>query len=477
MHKIDNTRIRQLNSNGFKTGPVIYWMMRDQRAQDNWALLHAQNIAEQNSLQLYVCFTLLSKFQQSNLRNFAFMLNGLVETEKELEKLNISLIVIKASNGRKKAILDFVKNNDAGTIVTDFSALKGGIKLRKDVANQFDGQFFEVDTHNVVPIWVTSQKEEYAARTIRPKIHANLKKYLTDFPKLNKQKEKPKNTQNNDWDKLYKFVGLDYNKIDFNSLETQEMYKNKDLEFNLKFPVIPGDKAANKQLNKFINSTLKDYNESRNDPNEKVLSNMSPYMHYGQIAPQRVAYEVQNSNAKDSDKEAYIEELVVRRELADNFCYYNKEYDSTKGFKDWAKKTLKQHEDDPREYIYTKEQFEHALTHDNLWNAAQMQLIKTGKMHGYMRMYWAKKIMEWTNTYEYAMEVAIYLNDKYELDGRDPNGYTGIAWSIGGIHDRAWFERDIFGKIRYMNYNGAKRKFDVEKYIKTWLQPSLFAVD
>ncbi|GIR29916.1 MAG: hypothetical protein CM15mP44_1990 [Candidatus Neomarinimicrobiota bacterium] len=131
-------------------------------------------------------------------------------------------------------------------------------------------------------------------------------------------------------------------------------------------------------------------------------------------------------------------------------------------------KTLDEHRNDERDYLYPKEQFEEAKTHDHLWNAAQIQMMTTGKMHGYMRMYWAKKIMEWSPSPEIAQQIAIDLNDKYQLDGRDPNGYTGIAWSIGGVHDRAWFERPVYGKIRYMNYNGCKSKFDVAKYVKMY---------
>ncbi|MBN2520958.1 MAG: hypothetical protein JXB17_10665 [Bacteroidales bacterium] len=173
---------------------------------------------------------------------------------------------------------------------------------------------------------------------------------------------------------------------------------------------------------------------------------------------------------KTENTEAFLEELIVRKELSDNYCYYNVNYDSYEGFPEWAKQTLKIHRYDEREYVYELIDFESANTHDDLWNAAQIELIETGKIHGYMRMYWAKKILEWTKSPEKALKTAIYLNDKYAMDGRDPNGYTGCAWAIGGVHDRAWSERPVFGKIRYMNCNGAKRKFDVEEYISKYLQ-------
>jgi deoxyribodipyrimidine photo-lyase len=186
------------------------------------------------------------------------------------------------------------------------------------------------------------------------------------------------------------------------------------------------------------------------------------------LAPQRAALEARDAKAPMADRDAFLEELIVRRELSDNFCFYNERYDVPDGFPDWAKASHAAHAKDAREYRYGRAEFEYAKTHDALWNAAQRQMVQTGKMHGYLRMYWAKKILEWTKDPAEAMEIAIFLNDHYELDGRDPNGYAGIAWSIGGVHDRAWFDRPVFGKIRYMNANGAKGKFDVDAYIAKW---------
>jgi deoxyribodipyrimidine photo-lyase len=164
-----------------------------------------------------------------------------------------------------------------------------------------------------------------------------------------------------------------------------------------------------------------------------------------------------------------LEELIVRKELSDNYCFFNTNYDSFNGFHDWAKETLNKHRKDKRGFVYSLAEFENTNTHEDLWNAAQRELITTGKMHGYIRMYWAKKILEWSKSPEEALRISLYLNDKYELDGRDPNGYVGCAWSIGGVHDRAWTERPVYGKIRYMNRNGAARKFDVDRYISRYL--------
>ena len=249
---------------------------------------------------------------------------------------------------------------------------------------------------------------------------------------------------------------------------------------------ISGSAAGLDHLEDFIKNHLGDYASDRNVPTIDGLSGLSPYLHYGQISSLRVALELTHDHtpllikeprlAKYEGKatlgdsiDALLEELIVRKELADNYCFYNPNYKSLEGAKDWAKKTLAEHQDDKREYDYSLAQLEDYKTDDPAWNAAQAQMRKTGKMHGYMRMYWAKKILEWSSSPELAVKHANYLNDHYSIDGGDPNGYVGVLWSIAGLHDRAWFGRPVFGKIRYMNYNGLKNRFDVEAYIKKWL--------
>jgi deoxyribodipyrimidine photo-lyase len=230
--------------------------------------------------------------------------------------------------------------------------------------------------------------------------------------------------------------------------------------------VAPGAVAGQRQLRHFLGEKLAAYGDSRNDPAQDGQSGLSPYLHFGQLSAQRVYLEVIRTGPLRQSQEAFLEELIVRRELADNFCHYNPDYDNSKGFPAWARETLKQHCADRRSYLYGAAALAAARTHDPAWNAAQRQLVETGKMHGYMRMYWAKKILEWTSDPDAALAIAIELNNHYSLDGRDPNGYAGIAWSIGGVHDRPWGERAIFGKIRYMNAAGLRRKFkDLDAYI------------
>ncbi|MEI6241838.1 MAG: hypothetical protein WCP39_00340 [Chlamydiota bacterium] len=231
-----------------------------------------------------------------------------------------------------------------------------------------------------------------------------------------------------------------------------------------------GEKAAKNRLTSFLQKDLLLFDATRNDPFLSKTSHLSAYLHFGQISAQRVILELLQQK-KGPSRESFFEEVFIRRELADNFCFYNSSYDAIEGFPTWAQKTLQAHLKDKRKVLYSQLELEKAKTNDPLWNAAQRELIKTGHMQGYLRMYWAKKILEWSPSPKEAFRRAIYLNDKYELDGRDPNGYTGIAWSLGGVHDRAWGERPVFGKIRYMSFEGIKRKCDIVKYIEKWNCP------
>lgn len=228
----------------------------------------------------------------------------------------------------------------------------------------------------------------------------------------------------------------------------------------------PGESAGARTLGLFIKNRLSSYADDRNDPLEEGQSDLSPYLHFGQVSAQKVALGVRRHAWDTPSGQTFLEELIVRRELSDNYCLYNPRYDSFEGFPAWAQKGLNAHRQDKRPFLYKRTEFENAATHDPLWNAAQTEMVKRGKMHGYLRMYWAKKILEWSATPEEAQSTAIHLNDRYELDGRDPNGYAGIAWSVGGVHDRPWFNRPVIGPIRWMTANGCKSKFDTEGYIR-----------
>jgi deoxyribodipyrimidine photo-lyase len=432
-------RIRTLKEAGAatKSTPVVYWMSRDQRISDNWALVHAQELADQGNRPLLVVFTLVSKFLGAKRKQFDFMEVGLAELTRDFAKLNIPFTVLHGEP--ETTIPQFCNKVEASVLVMDFSPLRINREWKKDVVSKVNCGVVEVDAHNVIPAFFVSDKKEFAAYTIRPKVHKHLKDFLDSFPEI-----KVRDAKN-----MSHAAASDHTtpKNPYSWIE-------------------PGEKAAKKALEHFISNKLPRYHIDHNDPSLDGQSNLSPYLHFGMISAQRVAQDVLKADAPHDAKEAFIEELVVRRELAENFCLYEPNYDSPLGFPDWAKKTHTKHADDKREYTYDLATLESAKTHDEAWNAAQREMINTGKMHGYMRMYWAKKILEWTPDVETAMKAAIYLNDTYELDGRDPNGYTGIAWSLGGVHDRAWFERSVFGQVRYMNEAGLKRKFDLAAYIK-----------
>ena len=441
-------RARKLNQAALKVGPIIYWLSRDQRVKDNWALLAAQQLALVNNQPLLVVFNLTPSFLGATERQYQFILAGLKELEVNLKQKNIAFQIVASDD--LSALIDLAKNISAGAMITDFSPLKINRAWKKTVAQQLDCPLFEVDAHNIVPAWLVSDKQEFAAYTFRPKIKRLLDKYLISFPTLKKHPYPyPFQIRNN-------YQAIENNLTIDRQVKMVSGFKS-------------GEKTAYQAARNFIKNRLPYYNEQRNNPNLSAQSNLSPYLHFGQLSAQELALMIQESDAPVIDKEAFLEELIVRRELADNFCLYNENYDNQKSLPQWAQLTLKKHASDKREYVYSKQEFELAHTHDKLWNAAQLEMIKTGKMHGYMRMYWAKKILEWTKDLETAFKVAIYLNDKYELDGRDPNGYTGIAWSLGGVHDRAWSERAVFGKIRYMNEKGCRRKFDVDAYIQKHL--------
>ncbi len=445
---VNEYRVKKHGSYNDEDGDVLYYMQRDQRIHDNWALLYAQQKALELKRPLIILVSIDDdlKWYPKTLRHYDFMMQGLQEIEIECHKLQIAFEVIVGDP--EKLVVDYIKKNKIGVFVTDFNPLKYYQKNIKIISQHAHCSVYEVDAHNIVPCWITSQKQEYAARTIRPKIKKLLFSYLIDFPKLHKHLFISKK----------KYVPINWKlisqKINFNN-------NVSPLDW-----IKPGQKAAYKALENFIKVNLNKYNDLRNDPVYDVQSNLSPYLHFGHISAQRIALEIKNAKFSDSVKESFLEELIVRKELSDNYCYYNSNYDSLDGAPVWAQETLKKHSNDSREYIYTKKQFENAETHDDLWNAAQLQLLYHGKIHGYMRMYWAKKILEWSKTPEYAFSTALYLNDTYSIDGTDPNGYVGVAWSIAGVHDRAWFPRKIFGTIRYMSYNGCKGKFDVEMYIK-----------
>lgn len=384
---------------------------------DNWALLFAQKLALKNKVPLHVVFCLIDSFLEATIRHFSFMLDGLKEVSEDLKDLNINFHLLRGKH--ENEIPKFIKDFNMGCLVCDFSPLRihreWVDKIKSKLPNNLP--FVQIDAHNIVPVLVASDKQEYAARTIRNKINSKLGEFLTEFPPVIKhpyKAEKDLQGAKIDWQ-----AALDSLKVDTSVGEVNW--------------IKPGYRNGIDMIESFITKRLKIY-DKRNDPNIDALSKLSPYFHFGQIAVQRAVIEVKKHKSKYSQNvESFCEEAIVRRELSDNFCYFNKNYDKISGAADWARKTLDDHRKDKRDYIYTRQELDDAHTHDDLWNSAQIQLKKEGKMHGFLRMYWAKKILEWTESPEQALEFAIYLNDRYNFDGRDPNGYVGCMWSIAGM--------------------------------------------
>jgi deoxyribodipyrimidine photo-lyase len=439
-------RSRLLHQGRRGDGPVVYWMSRDQRVADNWALLWAQQEAIIRKKGLIVVFCLVADYPGATLSHYSFMLKGLFGVKEELNRLNITFIILEQS---PEAILPlFLQQIDAHSLVCDFDPLKIKQRWKEQVLARLKIPFSEVDTHNVIPAWTVSNKKEYAAYTLRPKIKRLLDVYLTDIPAIEQHP-------------------FDCPVVSAERYAVRPAESIFDQIAGRENWLPAGETAAIQAAISFLHSKLQNYPHTRNDPSIDGQSGLSAYLHFGQLAPQRLAWMVRRSEVSQEAKDMFLEELIVRRELADNFCLYEPFYDLFAGFPEWARKTLEQHRGDKREYVYSLADLEESGTHEPLWNACQCDLVRTGKLHGYLRMYWAKKILEWTCDPETALDYAITLNDRYSLDGRDPNGYTGIAWSLGGVHDRAWRERAVFGKVRYMNEAGCRRKFDVDGYIRS----------
>jgi len=446
-------RITLLNNCPVADGKlVIYWMSRDQRMRDNHALLSAAQLAVESGKKLRVLFCLHEKFPGANLRSFDFMLRGLERVALELSELGICFELLRGEPSIE--IVRYIREKDCAALFSDFDPLRVKRQWKAAVDREIHIAHYEVDAHNIVPCRVASQKQEYGAYTLRPKINRLLPFYLHDLPELSEQR------------KLLKQAGEAVVKP---ACFAETLLGEMQLDRSVPALSIPsGEVAALSALQHFIAHKLTGYDKLSNLPDLDHQSDLSPYLHFGQLSAQRLALEVQKADAPATDRDAFLEQLIVRREHSDNFCFYNPAYDQWEGAPKWAQETLQHHAMDEREYLYGLSQFENAETHDPLWNAAQVQLLRSGKIHGYMRMYWAKKILEWTATPQEALRIAILLNDKYAIDGRDPNGYVGCQWAICGVHDRAWTTRPVFGKIRFMNDKGCKRKFDVAKYMQLW---------
>jgi deoxyribodipyrimidine photo-lyase len=447
--RIEDERIRSLNEEEprAKGQYVLYWMQQSQRAEHNPALEYAVQRANEHDRRLLVAFGIMDGYPEANLRHYRFMVEGLADVAEALAERNVKFVV---QHGHPAAVALRLARK-ATTVVCDRGDLRHQREWRKRVAAEAGCEVVQVEGDVVVPVEEVTDKREWAARTIRPKVQKKLPGYLVGLRATS--------------------LGKDSTGLSVKGLDVSRPLRLLD-RLKLDRSVAPnplfrgGTRQARRLLQKFLKDHFARYEENRGHPETDDVSHMSQYLHFGQISPVWLALQVRGTQyGKKADREAYLEELVVRRELAQNFCAFEPDYDRYRALPDWAKKTLAAHRDDPRPNRYTQTQLVEAETHDDYWNAAMREMRDTGYMHNSMRMYWGKKILEWSNTPEHAFRVTLDLNNRYLIDGRDPNSYAGVAWVFGN-HDRPWTERDVFGTVRSMTAAGLERKCDIGAYVE-----------
>jgi len=443
---IEPERIRPANARPIRSGRfVLYWMQAAQRAEWNPALTLAIALGNERKLPVVVGFGLTPNYPEANLRHYAFMVEGLTEVQRKLAERRI-LFLVRVGNPAEVA-LELAQ--EAAAVVMDSGYLRHQRAWRELVAKNSPCLALEVEGEVVVPVRLAYPKEAWSAQALRRKISPLLERFLRPLPELEPEKSS---------------LGLDLPGQDLR--DPLAVLAGLPLDRSVPPVGLPsGTEAARARLLEFLEKKLSRYPEDRNNPGVDGTSGLSPYLHFGQISPVEVAWRAVQVGGPGA--QAFLEELIVRRELAVNFVFYNPNYDRFEGLPAWAKETLRQHASDPRPARYTLEELEEARTEDPLWNAAQMELLRTGKIHGYMRMYWGKGFLRGTKDPEEAFRFALHLNNKYALDGRDPSSYAGVGWCFG-LHDRPFPERPIFGKVRPMTEAGLRRKFPVETYLARW---------
>ena len=425
---------------------VVYWMQRAQRGLDNPALEVAVQAANALAKPAVVFFAPVPFYPRANLRHYRFLAQGIPDIAESLRKRNIGFVLRRFP---EHSLTKFCEEIRPSLVVGDENPMREPESWRRSAAKKLSTPLWTVDADVIVPSKLL-EKAQYAAHIIRPRLQAQLGRFLVP----------PKNTK----------AGVAWRKPPaLQSLDPEfEITQGWPLDASVG-PVSDfrgGTNEALRLLKEFIAHGLGTYGVKRNRPEVVGTSRLSPYLHFGHISPLTVALAVQKADAPNEDKKAFLNQLITWRELAVNLVRFDPNYDNFECAEPWAHRTLASHAKDNRPVLYSERQMVHAETHDSLWNAAQMQMVNTGWMHNYVRMYWAKKILHWSPSPAEAYQIAVRLNDKYQLDGRDPNGYTGIAWSIVGKFDRPWFERPIFGQIRYMSGESTGKKFDSKKYIQ-----------
>lgn len=423
---------------------VLYWMQQSQRAEFNPALEFAIEQANELDLPVLVCFG-VTPYPEANARHYDFMLRGLAEVQRRLTARGIGFLIRKSPPHELARELA----TKAALVVCDRGYLKIQRTWRAKLAEGLQRRLVQVEGDVVVPIERASSKHEYAARTIRPRIQRVWDDCMDQLePRPIRRRADllaiPSDVDLTDVPKLLAELRVD----------------------SAVAPVVrfeAGEGAARAKLKAFLSGGLARYARERGKPEAQAASNMSPYLHFGQISPVEMALAVRATPASDN-RVTYLEELIVRRELAMNHVFYEPGYDTYGAMPDWARKTLADHAGDARPHLYARDQFEAAETHDRYWNAAMREMLATGYMHNHLRMYWGKKILQWSASPQEAFETTLALNNRWFLDGRDANSFTNVGW-LFGLHDRPWGPQPVFGTVRSMGANTFK-KFDAEAYVQ-----------
>ncbi len=440
---VEPERVRHLNDRPLQGGRyVLYWMQASQRGSGNPALAHAISLADELRLPVVVGFGLTPSYPEATLRPYAFMAQGLQEVARDLEERGIRWVL---RVGEPPAVA-LALAQDAALLVTDRGYLRHGRAWREEVAARAPCPVVEVEGDAVVPVELAYSRGAWSAAVLRRRITPLLPRFVRPLPE-----RAPRRSSR----------GIDVPGEDPESLP--ELLARLPIDRSVPPVSLPGGTAAARaRLAQFLEQGLPRYAAERNDPGAAATSGLSPYLHFGQISPVEVALRVQGSGGPGA--EAFLEELVVRRELALNFVLYNPNYDTFEGLPPWAQATLRRHAADPRPALYSPAELEEGRTEDPIWNAAQTELRLTGAIHGYLRMYWGKQILLWVPQPEEAFRIALHLNNRYALDGRDPSSYAGVGWCFG-LHDRPFPERPVWGKVRPMTRRGIEGKFDLGPYL------------
>jgi deoxyribodipyrimidine photo-lyase len=422
-------------------------MQQSQRTAMNHALEYAVHEANRLGCGVVVVFGLTDDYPEANLRHYAFMLEGLKETEQALRKRGVRMVVRKGSPPE----VALEAGGEARLIVCDCGYLRHQRQWRQALARKAACRVVQVESDLIVPVEAASDKAQIGARTLRPRIHRQLADYLHALPPVPVRTPTVK-------------LRMDGMPLEDTAAVIQTLRIDRSVT-PVSGTLKGGTSEAKRRFAEFLKNRLARYDQNHNQPQTDDTSRMSPYLHFGQVSPLYMALEVMKAPGPKAAKDVFLEEMIVRRELACNFTHFTPHYDSFACIPGWAQKSLAEHRRDRRPYVYTAEQLGKAETHDPYWNAAMREMVCTGFMHTYMRMYWGKKILEWSRTPEEGYATTLAFNNKYFIDGRDPNSYTGVAW-VYGVHDRAWPQRTIYGKVRTMMASGLERKCDIQGYVK-----------